>query len=117
MPAANTEAMQQHLDEIARIVNPGAHAVILLDQAGWHTTSKLASPDNITLLPLPPKSPELNPVENLWQFLRKTYLSNRHFETYDEIVHAACKAWNRIVDQPERIKSIGKRAWATTGQA
>jgi hypothetical protein len=67
MPRANTKAMQGHLNEIAGAVSPGAHAVVLLDQAGWHTTLKLSVPGNITL---PPRSPELNPAENLWQFLR-----------------------------------------------
>jgi transposase len=67
MPWCNTEAMNQHLREISREVDPGTHAVLILDQAGWHSTPKLTVPDNITLLFLPPKSPELNPVENIWQ--------------------------------------------------
>ena len=62
--------MQWHLEEIASQVTPGAHAVIILDQAGWHTTAKLDIPANMTLLPLPPRSPELNPVENIWQYFR-----------------------------------------------
>src|SRR6266481_696209 len=65
-----------HLAEISRTVAPGAHAVLLLDQAGWHLSAKLDVPDNITLMPLPPKSPELNPVENIWQFIRDNWLSN-----------------------------------------
>jgi transposase len=73
----NTQAMQWHLEEISSQVAPGAHAVLILDQAGWHTTKKLAVPENITLLPLPPRSPELNPVENIWQFMRDNWLSNR----------------------------------------
>ena len=62
--------MQWHLEEIASQVTPGAHAVIILDQAGWHTTAKLDIPANLTLLPLPLRSPELNPVENIWQYFR-----------------------------------------------
>jgi DDE superfamily endonuclease len=116
MPRANTEAMQVHLDEIASAVSPGAHAVVLLDQAGWHTTAKLQIPGNLSLLPLPPRSPELNPAENLWQFLRQTFLSNRVFETYDAILEAACHAWNAIIEAPSRIISIGLRDWARTGQ-
>src|SRR5260221_9959262 len=65
LPFCNTAAMALHLAEISRTVMPGAHAVLLLDQAGWHPSSKLDIPDNITLMPLPPKSPELNPVENI----------------------------------------------------
>ena len=75
--------MTLHLEEIARAVAPGAHAVLLLDQAGWHLSARLLVPDNITILPLPSKSPELNPTENIWQFMRDNWLSNRIFESYD----------------------------------
>lgn len=71
--------MALHLAEIALTVAPGAHAVVLMDQAGWHTTGKLEVPDNISIIPLPAKCPELNPVENIWQFMRETWLSNRAF--------------------------------------
>jgi transposase len=108
--------MQVHLDEIARAVAAGAHAVVLLDQAGWHTTAKLRIPENITLMSLPPRSPELNPTESLWQFLRQTFLSKRVFETYEAILDAACEAWNAVLDTPWRIMSIGLRNWARTGQ-
>jgi transposase len=112
MPWCDTEAMQAHLLEISAAVAPGAHAVLVLDRAGWHLSSKLAVPDNITLLPLPPRSPELNPVENVWQFLRDNWLSNRVFQSYDDIVAHCCEAWNELMDQPWRIRSIGRRAWA-----
>ena len=62
-----------HLKEIAYHVAPGAHAVLLLDQAGWHGSAELIVPNNITLMPLPPRCPELNPVENVWQFMRDRY--------------------------------------------
>ena len=104
-------------DEISRVVSPGAHAVLLIDRAGWHTTGKLKIPTNITLLSLPSRAPELNPVEHLWQFLRQTYLSNRVFETYEEILDAACEAWNHLIDQPWRIMSIGLRDWAHNGHS
>ena len=112
LPRCNTQAMQWHLEEISSQVTPGAHAVLILDQAGWHTTKKLAVPNNITLLPLPPKSPELNPVENIWQFLRDNWLSNRVFKSYDDIVALCCEAWNKLIDQPWKIISIGHRKWA-----
>jgi transposase len=112
LPWANTHAMQAHLGEIARAVAPGTHAVVLMDRAGWHTTGGLKIPNNITLLFLPSRAPELNPVENLWQFLRQTYLSNRVFETYEDILDAACDAWNSLIDQPSTIRSIGLRDWA-----
>src|SRR5689334_24428798 len=109
MPSANTQAMQHHLDEIARTLAPKAHAVLVLDKAGWHTTEKLRLPGNISLLP--PKSPELNPVENVWQFLRQNKLSNRLFDGYEAIVTAACHAWNSLIADPVRITSIGTRKW------
>ena len=112
MPYCDTESMNQHLEEIARAVDPGAHAVLILDQAGWHSTPKLIVPDNITLLFLPARAPELNPVENVWQFMRDNWLSNRIFQTHDDIVEHCCCAWNRLIDQPWRIMSIGLRDWA-----
>ena len=112
MPYCDTLAMQAHLREISAAVAPGAHAVLILDQAGWHLSGRLVVPDNITLLPLPPRSPELNPVENIWQFMRDNWLSNRVFTSYDDIVDHCCEAWNELTDQPWRIRSIGRREWA-----
>jgi len=111
LPRCNTEAMQWHLDEISSQVTPGAHAILIVDRAGWHTTNKLVIPDNITILPLPPRSPELNPVENIWQFMRDNWLSNRIFSSYDEIVAICCEAWNKLIEQPWIIMSIGRRNW------
>lgn len=104
--------MQRHLEEISSQVAPGAHAVIILDQAGWHGSGKLEIPPNITLLHLPPRSPELNPVENIWQFLRDNWLSNEIFKSYDQILDRSCEAWNKLVQQPWTITSIGTRDWA-----
>jgi transposase len=116
MPFADTGAMQAHLDEIGRTVARGAHAVLLLDRAGWHTTDKLRVPRNITLIWLPSRSPELNPVENIWQYLRGNWLSNTVFDTYDDIIDAACHAWNSLTALPHVITSIGMRDWAHIGQ-
>jgi len=112
MPYCDSQAMNEHLKEISGQVEPGRHAVVLLDQAGWHISQALRTPANMTLLPLPAKAPELNPVENLWQFMRDNYLSNRIFRNYDDIVDHCCEAWNKIADQPWRIMSIGLRDWA-----
>ncbi len=112
MPYANTEAMNKHLDEIAKAVAPGAHAILVLDGAGWHGSRELIVPQNITLLPLPPYSPELNPVENIWEYLRKNKLSNRLYQTYEDIVEACCEAWNSLMAMPEQIASITTRSWA-----
>lgn len=117
MPYANTEAMQKHIDEIGCAVTPGAHALIILDKAGWHTTHKLKLPDNLTLVPLPPACPELNAAENIWQYLRQTYLSNRVFESYTAILDACQHAWLKLVDEVGRIASIATRQWATIGQS
>lgn len=116
LPFVDTEAMQLHLDEISRHVARGAHGVLLLDRAGWHTTDRLAMPDNLTLIFLPSRSPELNPVENIWQYMRANWLSNTVFENYDAVVDAACQAWNNLIAEPDTIKSIGTRKWAHIGQ-
>ena len=116
LPFADTQAMQLHLDEIARTVKPGAHAVLLLDRAGWHTSGVLAVPKNITLILLPSRAPELNPVENIWQYLRQTWLSKRVFDTYEDILDAACDAWRKLIAQPHTITSIGSRDWVLAGQ-
>ena len=94
MPYCDTVAMSEHLGDISAMVAWGAHAVLVLDQAGWHFSKDLVVPANITLLPLPPRSPELNPVENVWQFLRDNHLSNRVFQGYDDIVAHCRDAWN-----------------------
>ena len=116
LPRANTAAMQMHLEEISRNVAARAHAVVLMDRAGWHRTDKLKVPKNLTIILLPSRSPELNPVENIWQYLRQNWLSNRVFETYEDILDAGCDAWNRLVAHPETIRSIGMRDWAHAGQ-
>jgi transposase len=82
LPFCNTETMSLHLAEISQAVAPRAHAIVLMDQAGWHTTDKLEVSANITIIPLPAKCPELNPVENIWQFMRDNWLSNRVFTHY-----------------------------------
>ena len=104
--------MTLHLAEIAGEVAPGAHAVVLVDQAGWHLSDRLVVPPNLTIMPLPAKCPELNPVENVWQFMRDNWLSNRVFKSYDDIVGHCCHAWRKLIDQPWTIMSIGLRDWA-----
>ena len=91
----------------------GRHAVIVVDKAGWHTTGKLKLPHNLSLLPLPATSPELNPVEQVWQWIRQHSLANRVFKDYQEIVDEACDAWNIFANQADLIRSIGSREWAS----
>ena len=112
LPFCNSEAMQLHLDEIATKVGAGAHAIIILDQAGWHGAKELKVPHNISLLPLPPRSPELNSQENIWQFMRQNWLSNRVFKSYDDIVDHCCYAWNHphrpaVEDHVNRASRLG----------
>ncbi len=116
LPFADTEMMQLHIDEIALNVARGAHAVLLLDRAGVAHRRRSQWPKNLTPILLPSRSPELNSVENVWQHLRANYLSNRVFETYGDIIDAACDAWQRLVALPATITSIGMRDWAHGGQ-
>ena len=90
--------------------------MITLDKAGWHTTRKLHVPSNISLVHLPPASPELNPTENIWQYMRQSYLSNRVFRDYDDVVEASSSAWNKLVAEQGRIASIGTRCWSAISQ-
>ena len=112
MPYADTQALQAHLHEISQAVDPGAHGVVILDRAGWHTTARLVIPDNLTLLPLPPRSPELNPVETVWAFMRDNRPSNRLFTSYEDILDHGCEAWAKLANQPWRILTLGLRDWA-----
>ncbi|MBI0539022.1 IS630 family transposase [Roseomonas sp. KE2513] len=112
LPEVNVEAMNIHLAEISRCVAQGAHAVLVLDGAGWHTSPRLRLPENISLLPLPRYAPELNPVENVWEFLRRNLLSHRVWDSYDAIVDACCHAWSTLSSAPEQIASITRRSWA-----
>ncbi len=118
LPHANADAMTLHLAEISRQVTPGAHAVLVCDGAGWHRTGgRLAVPENITLLHLPPYSPELNPVENIWDYLGDNKLSNSVFDTYDTIVDRCCAAWTWLMDAPDRIRSLATTPWTKTVKA
>ena len=113
LPFVNTECLELHLQEISNNVPSGRHGVVIMDQAGWHTTSSIALPSNISILHLPPYSPELNAQENIWLYLKDTFLSNRVFATLDSITDACCDAWNALAGSPELIQSIGNREWLT----
>ena len=113
LPYADKQAMTLHLATIGEAVTPAAHAVVIVDGAGWHKSGgRLTLPDNVSTLILPPYSPELNPQENIWQYLRQNYLSNRVFATYEAIVDACCAAWMALMNQPDKITSIATREWA-----
>lgn len=113
LPRADSDALSLHLVEIAKEVAPASHAILVLDGAGYHTAANLKIPENITLMKLPPYAPELNPVENIWQYLRQNKLANKTYEDYDEIIDACCKAWNFFSDDKEAVTRITTREWAS----
>ena len=93
-------------------VSVSAVALLILDGAGWHSSPQLIVPENIVLMPLPPYAPELNSVENIWQYLRSNWLSHCVWETYEAILEACCNAWNDLMAKSEITTSIGTREWA-----
>jgi hypothetical protein len=86
----------------------------MLDRAGWRTTTNLDVPGNTTPIFPPSRARELTPVENVWQYLRSNWLSNRAFDTHDAIIDAACKAWQKFMALPDTITPIGMPKWATS---
>jgi len=106
MTEIGTAAMQAFLDRFAASLPQRTHAALMVDQAGWHTASALAVPQNISLVFLPPYSPELNPVERVWLYLRERFLSLRLFADLDDIINACCDAWNQLLAEPGRVASL-----------
>lgn len=111
MPKCNSYAFETHLKYISEQVELGKHAVLIVDQAAWHTFKKLNIPSNITILALPPYSPELNPMEQVWQFLKQKFLANRVFQDYDDIVESCSRAWNSFLNMKNKIKELCSRKW------
>src|SRR5271163_2014738 len=112
MPICNTLAMNHHLCEISSQVAANAHAVVILDGAGWHRSQGLVVPSNITLLALPPYSPELNPAERIWHYLRSHWLANSVFSSLADIMEACEMAWNRFANHHGLVRSLCAVAWA-----
>ena len=112
LPEVSTAAMGLFLAELGRTLPIGTHAVLVLDRAGWHISADLQVPDNVTLIHLPPYSPELNPVENVWLYLRERWLSHRVLAGgYEAVVNAACAAWNALRAEPGRLGSLTSYPW------
>ena len=111
LPEVSANAMQVYLDKFAETIGPDEHVLLVLDQAGWHEAKTLRIPANITLEPLPPRSPELNPVERVWLFLKEKFLSHRLLPDYEAIVDAAAAAWNRGASEPGRFASLCSYPW------
>jgi len=108
-PTVNTAYMNEHLAFISQEAGPAVHVVLVLDQAGWHGAKDLRVPANLTLLPLPPYSPELNGAERLWGYLRSHYLSNRVYKDYDQLFEAIKTAWNSL--EAPRLASLTHAPW------
>lgn len=113
LPTVSAAAMQAMLDELSQVVAPDAHAVVLMDRAGWHTARELDLPANLTPVFLPAYSPELNAIERVWLYLRERRLSHRLWPSYDDILDACCAAWNALLDETGRIRSLCALDWAT----
>lgn len=109
LPVANTEGMRLHLQEISQVVPSGRHAVVVMDGAGWH--QQYLNLPNVSIVKLPAYAPELNPAEQVWQWIKSRHLSNRCYSSYEQIIDAICEAWNCFAAQPDLVKSIGSRDW------
>lgn len=116
MPTANTFCMNLHLAEISQSVDSDVQVALVLDGAGWHSSKELRVPDNITLIPLPPYSPELNPMELVWLYLKSHYLANRVYTDHDALYEAGIDAWNRFANDPKLVSSVCHTAWAESAQ-
>lgn len=105
-PYLNTQIINQFLQQFSQSLDQDVQAVLLWDGAGYHRSKELVVPDNISLINLPPYSPELNPIENLWHYLKSHCWSNRAYQNYDELFDAAEQAWNQHCLNPLLIKSV-----------
>ena len=104
--------LPSHLAVISRAVSVSTLVVMVLDGANWHASPSLRLPSNIVLLPLPPYAPELNPIENIWKYLRGNSLSHQVWNGYPAIVDACCRAWNTLMAMPHVLRSITHREYA-----
>ena len=111
LPSVNAKVMDLFLAHFADTLDEDAHAVMMLDGAGWHDERALTVPDNVTLALLPPYSPELNPVERVWLYLRERFLSLRVLDDTEAIIDACCQAWSALIAEPERMRSLCAYPW------
>lgn len=111
LPRADTKMMNIQLQDLSRQIKPDVHILLVLDRAGWHLSHDLSVPENITLCHLPPYSPELNPIELIWRFLKQRFLSNRIYQTLDELIDELDLAWKKLKKESQRITSLCFFPW------
>ena len=111
MPSTNTDCMQIYLNGLSKQVSKGMHIALIVDNASWHTSKGLKIPQNITLIPLPAYSPELNPMQQVWQWMKHNFLSNISFDNYQDILDKLTHAWNAFANNYEFVKAICQRDW------
>ena len=111
VPWVNKDIMVEHLKQISAVTETGRHAAVIMDGAGWHTNDIAKELNNVSIIKLPPYSPELNPIEQVWSWLRQHYLANQSFTDYDDIVAKICAAWNRFLDSSKRVTKMCSRRW------
>lgn len=116
-PWVNMGVMKQHLQQISAKTAPGRHAVVLMDGAGWHQASLVTDIDNVSIIKLPPYSPELNPIEQVWSWLRQHHLANRCFKGYEDILESCSEAWNDFVSCAKRVVKMCQRDWIKVGRS
>ncbi len=105
-PTLNAKVVNLFLAQMSQELPADVHAVMVWDGAGYHTARELKIPPNITILKLPPYSPELNPIENLWHYLRSHHWSNRFYKDYDALFDAAGEAWRKVCLNESRIRTV-----------
>ncbi|WP_139159095.1 IS630 family transposase, partial [Vibrio sonorensis] len=111
VPWVNKEIMVEHLKQISAVTKKGRHTVVIMDGAGWHTNNIAEQFDNVSIIKLPPYSPELNPIEQVWSWLRQHCLANQSFTDYNDIVEKVCDAWNHFLESTDRVTKMCQREW------
>jgi transposase len=111
-PRLNTDVMNIFLEQFSRTLSADEHAVMVWDGAGFHRAKHLKVPENVTLVELPPYSPELNPIENLWHFLKSHHWSNRTYDDFEHLTEAADQAWKKVCLNKETIETVCRAPYA-----
>lgn len=110
-PFSNMEVMKEHLALIAKATESGRHAVVIMDGASWHQEYLDEAFPNLSIIHIPPYSPELNPIEQVWSWMRQNEIANRTFKDYDDIVEKCSTAWNNFRSDINRVISLCSRSW------